>query len=137
MNATVAKQRKAASGSRSDWFESWFESAHYHQLYAHRDDEEARRLIDCLIERDLLTPGSNVLDLECGTGRHARHLACRGFDVTGIDLSAESLKRARAAGEDSHLRFLRQDMRLPVQGRALRSHRQSVYELWLLRRAVR
>jgi len=116
MNATVAKYRKAASDSRtSDWFESWFDSAHYHQLYAHRDDEEARRLIDRLIERDLLTPGSNVLDLGCGTGRHSRHLACRGFDVTGIDLSAESLHRARAAGEGSRLRFLRQDMRLPFR----------------------
>src|SRR5215510_4500939 len=130
MNATVARRRAnyagraghvgragdVASGfSRTvDWFASWFDSAHYHQLYAHRDSEEASRLIDRLIERDLLVPGSTVLDLGCGTGRHSRHLASRGVDVTGIDLSAESLRLARAS-EGSNLRFLRQDMRLPFR----------------------
>ena len=129
MNATVARRRAnyggragdggragaVASGfSRTDWFASWFDSPHYHQLYAHRDAEEASRLIDRLIERDLLVPGSTVLDLGCGTGRHSRHLAGRGFDVTGIDLSAESLRLARAS-EGSNLRFLRQDMRLPFR----------------------
>ena len=130
MNATVARRRAnyagraghvgrvgdVASGfSRTvDWFASWFDSAHYHQLYAHRDSEEASRLIDRLIERDQLVPGSAVLDLGCGTGRHSKHLACRGFDVTGIDLSAESLRLARAS-EGSNLRFLWQDMRLPFR----------------------
>jgi len=71
-------------------------------------------LIDRLIERDQLVPGSAVLDLGCGTGRHSKHLACRGFDVTGIDLSAESLRLARAS-EGSNLRFLWQDMRLPFR----------------------
>src|SRR5262249_12683163 len=105
---------KVTVGRTAEWFSTWFDSAHYHQLYAHRDDDEAARLIDGLIEHDLLTPGSHVLDLGCGTGRHARHLAGRGFDVTGIDLSAESLKRAKA-GERANLRFLRQDMRLPFR----------------------
>src|SRR5262245_27604213 len=118
MSTTVAKLRAShvASGlSRTaDWFSSWFDSAHYHQLYARRDDEEAAGLIDRLIERDVLMPGSSVLDLGCGAGRHSKYLACRGFDVTGIDLSAESLKRARA-GEAANLRFLRQDMRLPFR----------------------
>jgi SAM-dependent methyltransferase len=110
MNATVAKLR----GSRSEWFASWFDSTHYHRLYTHRDDQEATRLVDRLIEHDILVPGSTVLDLGCGTGRHSKCLACRGFDVTGIDLSAESLKQARA-GECSNPRFLRQDMRLPFR----------------------
>jgi len=112
----VGRARDAAVGfSRTvDWFASWFDSPHYHQLYAHRDSEEASRLIDRLIERDLLVPGSTVLDLGCGTGRHSRHLAGRGFDVTGIDLSAESLRIARGS-EGSNLRFLRQDMRLPFR----------------------
>jgi SAM-dependent methyltransferase len=41
-----------------------------------------------------------ILDIGCGTGRHAIELARRGYDVTGIDLSATQLARAREkAGE--------------------------------------
>ncbi len=37
-----------------------------------------------------------VLDLACGTGRHAVRLAERGYEVTGVDLNAESLESARS-----------------------------------------
>jgi histidinol-phosphate/aromatic aminotransferase/cobyric acid decarboxylase-like protein/SAM-dependent methyltransferase len=43
-------------------------------------------------------PGRRVLDLGCGTGRHAVPLARRGFAVTGLDVSGAALERARAAG---------------------------------------
>lgn len=33
----------------------------------------------------LIRPGGEVLDLACGAGRHARHLAAQGFEVTAID----------------------------------------------------
>ena len=46
-------------------------------------------------------PG-RLVDLGCGTGRHALEFASRGFDVLGIDLSAEMLvqfqTKARLAG---------------------------------------
>lgn len=100
---------------KPEWFASWFDSPHYQTLYAHRDAGEAARFIDRLIERHRLTPGSRVLDLGCGTGRHSSHLASCGFDVTGLDLSAESLKQARL-NEGPHLRFVRRDMRLPFRG---------------------
>jgi len=37
----------------------------------------------------------NILDIGCGTGRHAMELAKRGYRVTGIDLSENQLERAR------------------------------------------
>jgi len=97
-----------------EWFASWFDSPHYHRLYAHRDAGEAATFIDHLIERHRLSPGSRVLDLGCGSGRHSRYLASRGFDVTGLDLSAESLRQARLH-EGPTIRFVRQDMRLPFR----------------------
>jgi SAM-dependent methyltransferase len=100
------------TGEKDEWFASWFDSAHYHRLYAHRSDEEAARFVDTLVERVQLPAGAAVLDLGCGTGRHSKRLACSGFDVTGVDLSAESLRRART-NERANLRFVRQDMRLP------------------------
>jgi 2-polyprenyl-3-methyl-5-hydroxy-6-metoxy-1,4-benzoquinol methylase len=43
-----------------------------------------------------LRPGMNVLDLACGHGDVANHLAARGCRVTGLDSSAVFLDRARA-----------------------------------------
>lgn len=37
------------------------------------------------------TPGSTVLDVACGSGRHASYLAARGLRVTGADRDAEAL----------------------------------------------
>jgi rhodanese-related sulfurtransferase len=44
---------------------------------------------------DLLTKGL-VLDLATGEGRNAIYLATRGFDVDAVDVSSESVTRARA-----------------------------------------
>jgi len=113
MSAAVRARRPS---SQRDWFEGWFDSAHYHQLYAYRNDEEAADFIAHLIERRHIAAGARVLDLGCGTGRHSRYLASRGLDVTGLDLSAESLQVARMS-EGPSLRFIRQDMRLPFRAR--------------------
>jgi SAM-dependent methyltransferase len=53
-----------------------------------------------------------MLDLGCGTGRHARRLAANGFDVTGLDLAADSI-RVASLSEHARLRFARHDMRVP------------------------
>jgi SAM-dependent methyltransferase len=45
--------------------------------------------------------GDRVLDIGCGQGRMSRHLAGLGAEVTGVDISAAMLGRARAAGPDN------------------------------------
>lgn len=42
-----------------------------------------------------LVPPGRALDLGCGAGRNARHLASRGFEVDGIDLSETAVAWAR------------------------------------------
>jgi SAM-dependent methyltransferase len=101
-----------ATTQRSEWFESWFDSPHYHKLYAYRDDAEAARFLDELIGRLGLRRGVRVLDLGCGSGRHSKYLASKGLQVTGIDLAAGSIREAQASQQPS-LRFLRHDMRVP------------------------
>lgn len=39
----------------------------------------------------LIRPGGTVLDVACGSGRHVRWLAARGFRVTGVDRDAALL----------------------------------------------
>ena len=43
-----------------------------------------------------LLPKSQVLDLAIGEGRNGIFLATQGFDVTGVDISEEGLKKAQA-----------------------------------------
>jgi 2-polyprenyl-3-methyl-5-hydroxy-6-metoxy-1,4-benzoquinol methylase len=94
------------------WFKDWFNSPYYHQLYAHRDEQEAAAFIDNLVAHLQPANGAKMLDVACGKGRHSMQLAASGFDVTGIDLSSESIAEALKS-EDEHLHFYEHDMRLP------------------------
>ncbi len=100
------------NGNGSEWFATWFDSVHYHKLYAHRDDAEAARFLDALTTRLRPGRGAHVLDLGCGAGRHSRYLASKGLRVTGVDLAASSIKEAKKS-EHGRLRFFRHDMRVP------------------------
>lgn len=60
----------------------------------------------------LLPARARVLDLGCGEGRDSVFFATRGFDVTGVDVSAAGLdKAARLAGEHGvTVRWVRSDL---------------------------
>lgn len=49
----------------------------------------------------LVKPGDRILDLGCGTGEDALHMAGRGAVVYGIDASSEMVRVARARGVDA------------------------------------
>jgi len=42
-----------------------------------------------------------ILDIGCGTGRHAIELTKRGYNVTGVDLSEDQIKRAREKAKEA------------------------------------
>ena len=99
---------------QKSWFKDWFNSPYYHQLYSNRDEQEAAAFIDLLITHLQPSAGVAMLDVACGKGRHSIQLAGKGFDVTGIDLSEESIEEALQSECDS-LHFYRHDMRLPFR----------------------
>lgn len=53
------------------------------------------REVDFVIDKLKLRKGDAILDVPCGSGRHASALGKRGFDVTGVDLSRACLDAAR------------------------------------------
>lgn len=91
---------------------AWFDSSHYQRLYGHRDQTEAAAFIDALLMHLRPHEGARLLDVACGTGRHAKYLASRGYRVTGFDLAADSIRAAKRA-ERPGLRFFHHDMRRP------------------------
>jgi len=100
------------------WYEDWFWSDAYTQVYDHRDEEEAEQLVDLLQREINPAPTAHILDVGCGRGRHARALARRDYRVTGIDLSERAIAAARSAAADEGLgantSFQVGDMREPV-----------------------
>ncbi len=97
----------------AEWFESWFESEEYLKVYKHRDENEARLLVNSIISIIGIKSSGKILDLACGAGRHSIEFAKKGFSVTSVDLSKNLLdianKNAKAAGVN--INFIRNDIR--------------------------
>ncbi len=87
------------SGNRLDrdkaWFESWFDSPYYEEIYDHRDLSEAKEFILRLTTTLALPTTTQILDLGCGWGRHTRSFAELGYTTTGLDLSPRLIAKAQ------------------------------------------
>ncbi len=82
------------------WYESLFEN------YAHKYDKEPfvqGTVGECdFIEQEIDHDKSlKVIDIGCGTGRHAIELTKRGYNVTGVDLSENQIKRAKEKAKEA------------------------------------
>lgn len=98
-----------------EWFEEWF-GEEYLELYPHRDETDAARLIALITRTVALGPGARVLDVCCGAGRHARAFSDLGYRTVGIDLSRHLLQRAALV---AGVPLVRADVRdLPFRSRS-------------------
>lgn len=93
-----------------NWFTSWFDTKYYHLLYKNRDDNDAQLFMKHLTHYLNIPENSSVLDLACGKGRHAVYLNSLKYNVTGVDLSSNSINHAKQFENDS-LHFEVHDMR--------------------------
>lgn len=100
------------NNDKKTWYSSWFDTPYYHILYKDRNDNEAHAFMDTLTDYLNLPEQAIVLDLACGKGRHARYLNKIGYNVTGVDLSENSINYAKQFENDS-LNFDVHDMCLP------------------------
>lgn len=97
----------------SEWFSEWFDSKYYHTLYKNRDHQEAEVFLTNLVKHLKLGSEARVLDLACGKGRHSIYLNSLGLDVTGVDLSPNSIALASQWANQT-LRFKVHDMRAQI-----------------------
>ncbi len=98
--------------STKQWYASWFDTPYYHILYKDRDYSEAQGFMDNLSNYLNIPEGGKILDLACGKGRHAVYLNTLGFNVTGVDLSEQSITHAKQF-ENEMLNFDVHDMSKP------------------------
>lgn len=92
------------------WYEESF-GKDYLIVYKHRDYAGAYREVRAMSAWLAMPKGASVLDLCCGTGRHALALADFGYRVTGMDLSPDLLAEAKRNDPEGRVRFIRGDMR--------------------------
>ena len=103
--------------NKKQWYEALFEN--YGQKYDNETFTQGT-IGECdFIEKELTFDKTlKLLDVGCGTGRHSIELSKRRYSVTGVDLSASQLARAKEKAEKEGLEidFLRYDARkLPFE----------------------
>lgn len=84
-------------------------------IFGENFTKPASEQIDGVLALAGVAPGSRVLDLPCGVGRHSLELARRGHTVVGVDRTQSYLDQAAkaAAGQalGDRIGFVRADMR--------------------------
>lgn len=114
---TLAPQRPETEGSGLRrkgrlWWEDLFNDD-FLRTSEKLTDEQIAREVDFIEDSLSIEKHGAMLDLACGTGRHAIELARRGYEVVGFDLALAMLARAgdEAQDRDAKLNFVQGDMR--------------------------
>jgi len=97
---------------KKQWYEELFEN--YAKSYDKEDFTQGTIGEVDFIEKEIAYDKTKkILDIGCGTGRHAIELAARGYDVTGIDLSESQLARAKEKAKEKNVdvNFIKKDAR--------------------------
>jgi 2-polyprenyl-3-methyl-5-hydroxy-6-metoxy-1,4-benzoquinol methylase len=96
----------------TQWYEQLFEN--YANTYENEPFTKGTIGEADFIEKEIdFNKSFRILDIGCGTGRHAIELARRGYSVIGVDLSEAQLQKARdnARKENVSPSFIRADAR--------------------------
>jgi SAM-dependent methyltransferase len=93
----------------SDWFWDTFGPIMFDENTLSKTDEE----VEGVMKLTGVKPGSHILDVCCGFGRHSLELSRWGYKMTGIDRTASYIKRAVMSAKKENLdcRFFEDDVR--------------------------
>lgn len=85
-------------------------AAYYDLLYNDKNYKEEALYVHELIKRHCSTARS-ILDLGCGTGKHANEFCSLGYEVEGVDISDKMINIAKANYSSSQIKFHHADIR--------------------------
>jgi SAM-dependent methyltransferase len=107
MSESAPGRRKARP-----WWEELFNDD-FIRTMAKVSDAQIAKEVDFVEESLAVAKGAMLLDLACGTGRHAIELTRRGYKVVGFDLSLPMLAKAAEEAQErgQKLNFVQGDMR--------------------------
>jgi cyclopropane fatty-acyl-phospholipid synthase-like methyltransferase len=96
----------------SKWYQQFFHGLAVDFWRKAMPEEQTRDEAAFIVEALNLQPGARVLDVPCGLGRHSIELSRRGYQMTGVDLSDESIAEARRSSTAAGLSidWIRADM---------------------------
>ena len=91
----------------------------YDLFYAEKPYSEEARFVATQLDGLGVSRAASLLDLACGTGRHAIEFSALGYKVTGVDYSADMLRQASKNVEAANaaMELHKQDMRTLSLGR--------------------
>ncbi|MGK5733682.1 class I SAM-dependent methyltransferase [Streptomyces sp. URMC 124] len=104
LDGLFAPEADRWTAGAASWWDGFYEDrSRPVPFFVDKPDENLLSYLD----RGQITPG-RALDLGCGPGRNAVHLASRGFEVDAVDLSPAAIawaeERAREAGAEVRFR---------------------------------
>ncbi len=80
---------------KNEWYKDFFAGLNCEMWERAATTEWTQQEVDFLIATLKVQPGAALLDIPCGYGRHTIELAKRGFRLTGLDISAEFVRKLR------------------------------------------
>ncbi len=97
----------------AEWYKDWFDTKEYLNVYRHRNEQDAKKLVNLILENVDIPAGGRILDMACGNGRHSVIFAEKGFQVTAVDLSKNLLDLAKNSADKAGLKinFVNSDLR--------------------------
>jgi ubiquinone/menaquinone biosynthesis C-methylase UbiE len=95
------------------WYDEFFKEDYLEIYLPFLTEERTKAEVDFIVEILNLPPGSKILDLACGFGRHTIPLAKMGYDMTGLDYTEKFIQMAeeKAKSGNVQIEFLVGDMR--------------------------
>ncbi|HUQ95212.1 MAG TPA: class I SAM-dependent methyltransferase [Bryobacteraceae bacterium] len=98
---------------QSAWYETFFQGLVVDLWRQYTTPEMTRGEVDFFEKELCLDKGNRVLDVACGDGRHSVELAARGYQPTGLDISADFLAAAKQATAQANaaVEWIHGDMR--------------------------